>query len=513
MKKKLAVLGRLKYVRGIDTLTVLGALGIFCALTISMITASSIWFDEAFSAYIVRFDFFQIASYTAADVHPPLYYWLLKLWTMLFGTSEVAFRSLSIVLGAVALALLFVLAKKMFSRRSAYIAVLLFALSPMLIRYGVEARMYMLVTVIVILATLALFMAQRSHSRVWWITYGVLVALGMYTHYFSAVVWLGQAIWVWSMKRTKLSELWRADWLRAYVFAVLLFLPWLPFMIKQLGGIQGSGFWIGPVSADSLTNIASNVLFYLEHTQVLGWFALLLLAIVAGMVWFSIVAYKSVSGVTKKSALLVVASALLPILLLFVASLPPMKSSFVERYLIPSIALLPLYTSFILVYARGVRPAARILFGCVVVCSLVFGISNVYYYGNYNKNSATEIQTRGLVEGIEARDTGRTPIIASSPWSFYEAVFYSTDQHKVWFIDEQTDYIYGSLDMLKDDDTFKIRDIDAFTTDNQYVWYVGHFGDNEVNAPYDSWQKIDEFALTSHINGSSPYKAALYKTY
>lgn len=513
MKKKLqTVCSKIAGWRYVDPLIVVVAIGIFVLLTSSIVTASSIWFDEAFSAYIVRFDFAQIATYTAADVHPPLYYWILKLWTLLFGTSEVAFRSLSIVLGSAALGALFMLARRLFSRHVAWLSVGLFAISPMLIRYGVEARMYMLVTLLVILATLVLWVARQKKSTKWWILYAVLVALGMYTHYFSAVVWIGHAVWLWTTSQTRIRDLWRAPWLRAYIFAAILFVPWLPAMVKQLGGIQGSGFWIGPVSADSLTNFTSNVLFYLEHNQVLGWFALLLLGIVGGLIALGIAAYRTMDKPIRQRALLIAASALLPVAILIVVSLPPLKSSFVERYLIPSIALLPLMASLILVYARSVKSVYRVVLGVVIAGSLLFGVSNVYHYGNYNKNSSTEIQTRGLVAEIGARDDSATPIIASSPWSFYEAVFYTSEEHKVWFIDEQTDYIYGSLDMLKDDSTFKITDIDMFTAEHQYVWYVGHFGDSEVTAPYDDWQKVDEFSLTSHINGTSPYKAALYKT-
>ena len=50
----------------------------FSVLALGNITRWSIWFDEAFSAYLIRYSYSEVAQFTATDVHPPLYYWLLK---------------------------------------------------------------------------------------------------------------------------------------------------------------------------------------------------------------------------------------------------------------------------------------------------------------------------------------------------------------------------------------------------------------------------------------------------
>ena len=47
-------------------------LAVFVTVSLATITKFSIWFDEAFGAYLIRFDFWQVATYTASDVHPPL---------------------------------------------------------------------------------------------------------------------------------------------------------------------------------------------------------------------------------------------------------------------------------------------------------------------------------------------------------------------------------------------------------------------------------------------------------
>lgn len=63
------------------------------------LSAQSLWSDEGNSAALARRGFTEIAQRTAFDIHPPLYYWLLKIWMVIWGDSEAGLRSLSAVLG------------------------------------------------------------------------------------------------------------------------------------------------------------------------------------------------------------------------------------------------------------------------------------------------------------------------------------------------------------------------------------------------------------------------------
>lgn len=61
----------------------------------------SFWLDEATSGIVIRnLNFSQIISeFSPGDFHPPLYYFALKLWYLMFGSSEIALRSLSVIFG------------------------------------------------------------------------------------------------------------------------------------------------------------------------------------------------------------------------------------------------------------------------------------------------------------------------------------------------------------------------------------------------------------------------------
>ena len=136
-----------------DGYFIAAGLTVFTTITLWTITKSSVWFDEAFGAYMTRFSFFDIARYTAADVHPPLYYWLLKIWGALFGNTELGLRSMSILFGAIAIVFGYLLIHRLFDKKAARISLIFMVLSPMLVRYGQEMRMYTLVTAIALAAT------------------------------------------------------------------------------------------------------------------------------------------------------------------------------------------------------------------------------------------------------------------------------------------------------------------------------------------------------------------------
>ena len=57
------------------------------------------WYDEGLVGWSARLAFLETARWTAADVHPPLYFWAVTAWRWLAGESEFALRLLSASFG------------------------------------------------------------------------------------------------------------------------------------------------------------------------------------------------------------------------------------------------------------------------------------------------------------------------------------------------------------------------------------------------------------------------------
>jgi mannosyltransferase len=63
--------------------------------------------DEAFSWRLTQYDSASLLSHATRDVHPPLYYVLLKLWTRLVGVSPLGLRGFSACCGVISVAIAF----------------------------------------------------------------------------------------------------------------------------------------------------------------------------------------------------------------------------------------------------------------------------------------------------------------------------------------------------------------------------------------------------------------------
>lgn len=495
------------------------ALLIYVVLALYNLAAGSIWFDEAFSSYIIQFNFIDIARYTATDVHPPFYYWLLKIWTSLFGTTELGLRSMSIFFGLIAAVFGYLWTRRTFGRRAALIGLSILALSPLFIRYSQEARMYTLSAAIVFAATYVMTLALETKKRKLWIWYGVLVSLGMWTHYFTALAWIAHWVWraivLWRTgvrKKKFFKAFFEKNWVIAYAVAIGLFLPWMPAMVLQLIFIQAQGFWIGDVGVDTVGSYFGTLVLFLQSYQITGWVSTALIFIGLVVILAAIRTYRRADSTARRSFGLLLALAAVPPVVLFIASMPPLTSSFVERYLLPAAIASALFTGVVFAFGlRGQKAWKQIIVYGITAALLVGGLFNMYYYGNYNKNSRTGIETGAVVKSIAAQSEAGIPIIAGTPWVFYEAVFYDTAEHPVHFVDKDTSYDYGSLDMLKYNDQHKIKDLDAFLKEHPIVWYVTYV-DGELVAPREGWTKLEEVSVTNHVDGKTVYKAGKFLT-
>ena len=107
-----------------------------------------------FSYLLAKQNILQILSLTAKDFNPPLYYLLLHGWMGLFGSSEIAMRTLSFFffLGTLYVVGMFLMEIFEFSINEILVYLLLFVLNPLLHYYAFEARMYSLFAFLVTLS-------------------------------------------------------------------------------------------------------------------------------------------------------------------------------------------------------------------------------------------------------------------------------------------------------------------------------------------------------------------------
>lgn len=206
------------------------------------------WYDESFSILFSQKGIFAMLSGTisqtggvAADVHPLGYYILLSVWLTLFGDSLFVARFFSLLAGLGLIFMAYVLAQRFWGHSVGLIAAFVVACSPFQIHYAQEIRMYVWMTLWLIMAVYSYWRAQETAGWAWWFGFAFFAALAQYTHHLSAVFLVSLAIF----------PLLQRDWdtvkriIIAGVVALLLYLPWLVHLPGQLAKVQTS-YWTEP---------------------------------------------------------------------------------------------------------------------------------------------------------------------------------------------------------------------------------------------------------------------------
>jgi hypothetical protein len=141
--------------------------------------------------------FKQISSDLAHhDIHPPLYFWLLHLWSLLFGIHLWTGPSLNISISIIAIPLLYTLAHRILKDPvEAAVVAFVWALSPTVMQVSCMARQYDLLALCTILLTLRILMCAdttRNFQLLQFIFLGISVTAGVLTHYnFSIIIFGG----------------------------------------------------------------------------------------------------------------------------------------------------------------------------------------------------------------------------------------------------------------------------------------------------------------------------------
>ena len=194
--KERALLSR-RWLEHNATWIVAGIVVLQVLLSLPRLLWGSIWYDEFLTITTIGLPWRQIASGGyPKELHPPLYFLMLKGWLAVFGRTELAMRLFSLGLSAGSLVMLFLLTRRLIDLRAALATILLFAIHPMYIFYATEVRMYAL---LIFCSLAAVFTAWHycTASQVSLLALcglAIAVAAAMYTHYFGTLAALAIGI-------------------------------------------------------------------------------------------------------------------------------------------------------------------------------------------------------------------------------------------------------------------------------------------------------------------------------
>ena len=130
------------------------ALLVITAYEISILTDMALWHDEAFSGLLPQYNLKEMIYRIGLDVHPPLYYLLLKGWVMILGNTLFTLRLFSVFFGVLTVIVLYLFLKEVFKdQKLALFSSILLAFNSFFIQFVIEARMFTLGIFLVVLSS------------------------------------------------------------------------------------------------------------------------------------------------------------------------------------------------------------------------------------------------------------------------------------------------------------------------------------------------------------------------
>lgn len=324
---------------------------------------TSVWADEAYTFAMLGHSYREIWRITAADVHPPLYYFLLKLLTSPFGGKMLPVRLFSTVPYLLILAVGGWQGRRLFGVRTGLAFMLLFFLFPFGRGFAAEARMYSLAALFVFLNALFAYRCLISDGWKNWAGFAAAGVCAAYTHYFALVsvgILYGLLLIAILLRDRKRWT----KWLLASAATVVLYLPWLKSFLSQLAYKVNNEYWIEPIGLNT-------VIGYFR--EVFGANGMATYFLFSGGLYLAVLVWILLRG-EKRDRLVCLCALAVPAGTAAVGLLASVlvRPVFIARYLAPSAPLLV----FFMAYALG-RMERREIESAALTVLLMGGVSGL----------------------------------------------------------------------------------------------------------------------------------------
>ena len=252
-----------------------------CALFLWKLGAPSFFIDEVMSVTEAKAALAHTLSIVAThETSPPTFAVLLHYWLRLTGAdSEFMLRLPSAIAGVGLVLAVWRLGRMLANRRTALIAGILTATSPLVLQYAQEARVYIFLMLGAVLSVIAAIKAVETVSRRWlWISLALIVLTGS-LHYLGWIFVFPIVGWLTLQSRFSRRE--------RLLFASVVSLAacaWIPEAVAQfsLYGNGGLGIW-GALSRHNVQDVLAAPVIgraAVPHATLLG---LLMLAATLGL--------------------------------------------------------------------------------------------------------------------------------------------------------------------------------------------------------------------------------------
>lgn len=447
-----------------------GSVIFFTLLYLSLIFNNNVWTDEIFSMNLFKAGFGEIVSETAKDVHPPLYYFLGRLFRLLFGESLQVQKVLTLIPMSLTLVLGATKVRKYFGDRTSFLFIILLGCIPCSMVYAVQVRMYSWALFCVTACGLAAWEIYVNDRWSCWIWLTVTAVAAAYLHYFafaSVIIINGLLFLALLFSREKRKKL--GKWVLFSLLMTVLYLPWMPYFYEQVTRVE-AGYWIPPITGETVWSYFLWAFGLAPVPQTT--YVFLLISLLAGISCLVSVKKGGEDGKAGVFALLCMAVPTLTAgggILLSLLKQPIYR----DQYVFPAMGLFCLFT------AIGCRRFRKEIAALFLVFFLAVGA--ISYRDNYRAEYKATLTAQ--TEEFFSENLGERDLVVYN----YQAYYFN---YKYYFPEERLFYV-RDVDLSRDFDRIWFLDTEMewdFVPDQiipyqLQIEYVGHYGieDNEFD--------------------------------
>lgn len=422
------------------------------------LTFSDLWIDETFTKKLIEFPLPGMLKLLAGDFHPPLYFLLLKIFSMAAGTSDFSIRLFSVIGALCTLILSYQSGQRVFGKKGAlYFCVLILSI-PMLAFNAHDARMYTWASFSVTGVFLYSYLTIKTKKKSDLMLLGLFTLMAAYMHYYALIAAFWSNLFVFLFLVLKKDKTWFAHLIMMFVL-LLLVLPWLSVFINQINSANHD-FYIAPLNMQSILSC------YIGPFMVKFWFEItsyIMILIVFGLSVVSVFQHfiktrNDNSLILGLSLTIFNATILTGIIISFI-----LRPMLMLRYVGPVVTMLmvPAALFFMTNKMKHIKTALLIL---IVTCGLVtvtkgYAFSMGPYKQSLNYLHKTHPDVKKIVHVIELTTGPLLEHNETGKWNHYwvnneKSVFYTnlnvfSELHQVQSLDEclLSDEIFCLADM------------------------------------------------------------------